>query len=48
VKKIMENHQGKVQVESKPGQGTKFRLLFPVSDPVGAPQGQAHLLPYGG
>jgi two-component system phosphate regulon sensor histidine kinase PhoR len=33
VKKIMENHQGKVQVESKVGQGTRFRLLFPVSDP---------------
>jgi len=33
VKKIMENHQGKVQVESKVGQGTKFKLLFPVLDP---------------
>jgi signal transduction histidine kinase len=32
VKKIMENHQSKVQVESKVGQGTKFKLLFPVSD----------------
>ena len=30
VKKIMENHQGKVQVESKVAQGTKFKLLFPV------------------
>ena len=30
VKKIMENHQSKVQVESKIGQGTKFKLLFPV------------------
>jgi signal transduction histidine kinase len=36
VKKIMENHQSKVQVESKIGQGTRFRLLFPVSDPDGA------------
>lgn len=33
VKKIMENHQGKVQVESKIGQGTKFKLLFPIIDP---------------
>jgi signal transduction histidine kinase len=33
VKKIMENHQSKVQVESKLGQGTKFKLLFPITDP---------------
>ncbi len=33
VQKIMENHQAKVQVESKVGQGTKFKLLFPVNDP---------------
>ena len=33
VKKIMENHSGKVQVESKLGQGTRFKLLFPVVDP---------------
>jgi len=33
VKKIMENHQSKVQVESKVGQGTKFKLLFPLADP---------------
>jgi signal transduction histidine kinase len=36
VKKIMENHQGKVQVESKVGQGTKFKLLFPVGEAVSA------------
>jgi signal transduction histidine kinase len=30
VKKIMENHQSKVQIESKVGQGTKFKLLFPI------------------
>jgi signal transduction histidine kinase len=35
VKKIMENHQSKVQVESKVGQGTKFKLLFPLADPNG-------------
>jgi len=34
VKKIMENHQSKVQVESKVGQGTKFKLLFPIADPL--------------
>jgi signal transduction histidine kinase len=33
VKKIMENHQGKVEVESKSGQGTKFTLLFPITEP---------------
>ena len=33
VKKIMENHQGEVEIESKLGQGTKFRLLFPLHDP---------------
>ncbi len=32
VKKIMENHQSKVEVESKVGQGTKFKLLFPIAD----------------
>jgi signal transduction histidine kinase len=31
VKKIMENHQGKVHVESKLGHGTKFKLLFPIA-----------------
>jgi signal transduction histidine kinase len=33
VQKIMENHQSKVQVESRVGQGTKFKLLFPIQDP---------------
>jgi signal transduction histidine kinase len=32
VKKIMENHQSQVQVESRLGQGTKFKLLFPLGD----------------
>jgi len=31
VKKIMENHQSKVQIESKVGQGTRFKLLFPLA-----------------
>lgn len=30
VRKIVENHQGKVMVESKPGRGTQFRLTFPL------------------
>lgn len=30
VRKIVENHQGKVQVDSKPGRGTQFRLYFPL------------------
>lgn len=29
-KKIMENHLGKVEVESKPGEGSTFNLYFPV------------------
>jgi len=33
VKKIMENHQSKLQVESKVAQGTRFKLLFPLVDP---------------
>jgi signal transduction histidine kinase len=32
VRKIIENHQGKVEVESKVGKGTTFRLLLPVGD----------------
>jgi signal transduction histidine kinase len=36
VKKIMENHQSKLQVESKLGQGTKFKLFFPIADPQAA------------
>jgi len=31
VKKIMENHQSKVQIDSKLGQGTKFKLFFPLA-----------------
>ncbi len=33
VKKIMENHQSKVQIDSKLGHGTRFKLLFPIIDP---------------
>jgi signal transduction histidine kinase len=32
VKKIMENHQSKLAVESKLGQGTKFTLFFPIAE----------------
>lgn len=31
VKNIMETHNGNVEVESKLGKGSKFRLLFPIS-----------------
>jgi signal transduction histidine kinase len=34
VKKILENHQSKIEVESKLGQGTRFKLLFPIIDPT--------------
>jgi signal transduction histidine kinase len=30
IKKIVEEHQGKVTVESKPGEGTKFEIKLPV------------------
>lgn len=32
VRKIVENHQGKVVVQSTPGKGTTFTLLFPLSE----------------
>ncbi len=31
VQKIVENHRGKITVKSKPGKGTVFHLLFPVT-----------------
>jgi signal transduction histidine kinase len=41
VKKIMENHQSKVQIESKIGQGTRFKLLFPLDPGDGLEEGFA-------
>jgi len=32
VKRIMEAHRGEVQIESRPGQGTKVSLLLPIED----------------
>jgi signal transduction histidine kinase len=29
-KMIVEAHQGSIQVESRPGQGTTFRILLPL------------------
>jgi two-component system NtrC family sensor kinase len=29
---IVENHKGRIEVESSPGQGTRFRLWFPVEN----------------
>jgi PAS domain S-box-containing protein len=31
VKKVMQNHNGKIVAQSKPGEGATFRLYFPVS-----------------
>ena len=33
VKKIMEDHRGRVEAESSPGQGATFRLFFPLPAP---------------
>ncbi|MBP1649221.1 MAG: sensor histidine kinase, partial [Bacteroidetes bacterium] len=33
VKKIMEDHRGRVEAESTPGQGATFRLFFPLPAP---------------
>jgi signal transduction histidine kinase len=33
VRRIMEGHGGDVQVESRPGEGTRVRLRFPLSHP---------------
>lgn len=35
-KKIMEEHHGRIGVESRPGQGTCFTVEFPLSQPAGA------------
>ncbi len=37
--KILDRYQGRLVVESHPGQGTKVRLLFPYRE-AGGPHGQ--------
>jgi len=32
VRRILENHSGKIEIESRPRRGTKIRLLLPVSE----------------
>jgi signal transduction histidine kinase len=31
VKKIIERHQGRIEIESIPGQGSSFRIWLPIS-----------------
>lgn len=35
VKQVAEDHGGRVEVESSPGQGTEVKVYFPVNDQVG-------------
>ena len=34
VSKIIDNHSGEIKVQSSPGKGTCFRILFPVDTPL--------------
>ncbi|MFQ5663763.1 MAG: ATP-binding protein [Terriglobia bacterium] len=38
---IIQEHNGTLQVSSRPGEGTCFRLEFPLPRPVAAPQGES-------
>jgi signal transduction histidine kinase/ActR/RegA family two-component response regulator/HAMP domain-containing protein len=40
---VMERHEGKIQIESQPGKGSTFRLIFPIRKSVIAdPNADAH------
>jgi PAS domain S-box-containing protein len=39
--KIVKEHQGEIQVQSKPGKGARFTIILPI------PQSERRLLPYG-
>lgn len=40
---IMQEHEGEISVESEPGQGTRFRLVFPEADDETAPAAETSL-----
>jgi signal transduction histidine kinase len=42
VRRIVEDHGGHVEVESQPGQGTTFRLYFPVPSESSEAEGQTN------
>jgi signal transduction histidine kinase len=43
VQKVVENHRGYVWAESRPEQGSIFKVLLPVSSPIGNTQSTENL-----
>jgi len=41
VKKIVEKHHGRIEVQSEVGVGTTFRVVLPYTQPLGLPQAEA-------